>query len=265
VLLIDDQAEMRELLLRRLARDGFNVASATDGETALAMMRLERYDLVLLDLQMPGLDGQAILARIVADPQLRETAVIMLTVETARDAVLRCLEAGAVDYIVKPFDFIELRTRIWRAAVARGLAHAKRDDSGAFEVVPARVLVVDDQELNRSLLARRVEHAGYRATCVGSGQAALDKLRTEPHELVLLDIRMPGMDGFAVLREIRSDARLADSAVIMVSALNDSSSVRRSYELGADDYVTKPFSSAELKARMTICLSVREARRASCG
>jgi DNA-binding response OmpR family regulator len=68
-----------------------------------------------------------------------------------------------------------------------------------------------------------------------------------------------------VLREIRSDARLADSAVIMVSALNDSSSVRRSYELGADDYVTKPFSSAELKARMTICLSVREARRASCG
>jgi CheY-like chemotaxis protein len=265
LLLVDDQADMREPLSRQLAHDGFHVASAEDGETALAMMHVERYDLVLLDLQMPGLDGQAILARIVADPQLREAVVIMLTANNARDAVLRCLEAGAVDYIVKPFDYIEMKTRIWRAAVARGLAHAKRDDSGAYEVVPARVLVVDDQELNRNLLARRVEHAGYRATCVGSGEEALARLQTEPYDLVLLDIRMPGMDGFSVLRAIRSDPQLADTAVMMVSALNDSSAISRSYELGADDYVTKPFSLVELKARMTICLSVREARRAERG
>jgi CheY-like chemotaxis protein len=131
--------------------------------------------------------------------------------------------------------------------------------------MPARVLVVDDQELNRSLLARRVEHAGHRATCAGSGQEALDRLQTEPHDLVLLDIRMPGMDGFAVLSAIRSDARLADIAVVMVSASHDPDTISRSYELGADDYVTKPFSSAELKARMTICLTLREARRAECG
>jgi DNA-binding response OmpR family regulator len=265
LLLIDDQTDMRELLLRRLARDGFRVASANDGESALGMMRVERYDLVLLDLQMPGLDGHAILARIVADPQLCAAGVIMLTAENARDTVLRCLEAGAVDYIVKPFDYSEMKTRIWRAAVARGRAHARRHNGGTVAAMPARVLVVDDQELNRNLLARRVEHAGHRATCVGSGQEALASLQTEPHDLVLLDIRMPGMDGFAVLRAIRSSAPLADTAVMMVSALNDPNSIRRGYELGADDYVTKPFSSAELKARMMICLSVREARRAECG
>jgi DNA-binding response OmpR family regulator len=197
-----------------------------------------------------------------ADPQLREAAVIMLTATNARDAVLRCLEAGAVDYIVKPYDFREMKTRIWRGAVARGLAHAKRDDSGAVDVAPACVLVVDDQELNRSLLTRRVEHAGHRATCVASGEEALARLRTEPHDLVLLDIRMPGMDGFAVLRAIRAEARFDNTAVMMVSASNDSNTISRSYELGADDYVTKPFSSVELKARMTICLSVLEARRA---
>jgi CheY-like chemotaxis protein len=159
LLLIDDQSQARELLARRLARDGFQVASADCGETALAMMRVERYDLVLLDLQMPGLDGYALLRCIVSDPQLREAGVIMLTATSARDAVLRCLEAGAMDYIVKPYDFRELKTRVWRAAVARGLAHARRDDSGAVQVAPARVLVVDDQELNRTLLARRAERA----------------------------------------------------------------------------------------------------------
>ena len=262
LLLIDDQSDMRELLARRLAHDGFHVAGTDSGETALAMMRVERYDLVLLDLQMPGLDGYAILTRIAADPQLREAAVIMLTATNARDAVLRCLEAGAVDYIVKPYDFREMKTRIWRAAVARGLAHAKRDDSGAVEVAPARVLVVDDQELNRKLLARRVEHGGHRASCVASGEEALARLHTEPYDLVLLDIRMPGMDGFAVLRAIRAEARFQDTAVMMVSASNDSNTISRGYELGADDYVTKPFSSVELKARMTICLSVLESRRA---
>lgn len=262
LLLVDDQSGTRELLAQRLARDGFHVAGADSGECALAMMRIERYDLVLLDLQMPGLDGYAVLTRIVADPQLREAAVIMLTATNARDAVLRCLEAGAVDYIVKPYDFREMKTRIWRAAVARGLAHARRDDSGAVEVAPARVLVVDDQELNRNLLARRVEHAGHRATCVASGEEALERLQAEAHDLVLLDIRMPGMDGFAVLRAIRAEQRFENTAVMMVSASNDSNTISRSYELGADDYVTKPFSSVELKARLTICLSVLEARRA---
>jgi DNA-binding response OmpR family regulator len=226
------------------------------------MMAVERYDLVLLDLQMPDMDGHETLARIVRDPALRQSAVIMLTADKARDSVLRCLEAGAADYIVKPYDFIEMKSRIWRVAVSRGLANAKRDDTGAIEIAAARVLVVDDQALNRSLLARRVEQMGHRVSSVASGEEALARLRAEPHDLVLLDIQMPGLDGFSVLRAIRAEERLADIAVIMVSAHSDSSTIGRGYELGADDYVTKPYSSIELKARMTISLSVLAARRA---
>jgi DNA-binding response OmpR family regulator len=262
LLLVDDQADMRELLARRLARDGFHVATAASGERALEMMRVERYDLVLLDLQMPGLDGHETLAHIVADAALRAAAVIMLTATNAREAVLRCLQAGAADYIVKPYDFIEMKTRIWRVAVARGLANVKRDDAGAIEVAAARVLVVDDQELNRDLLARRVQQIGHHPSVAASGAEALARLRAEPHDLMLLDIQMPGMDGFEVLRTIRADEQLCGTAVMLVSALNDSTTIARGYELGSDDYVTKPFSSVELRARMTICLAVLEAKRA---
>ncbi len=263
LLLVDDQADMRELLARRLARDGFHVATAETGEGALEMMRVERYDLVLLDLQMPGLDGHATLARIMADPALRAAAVIMLTASSAREAVLRCLQAGAADYIVKPYDFIEMKTRIWRVAVARGLANVRRDDAGAIEVAAARVLVVDDQELNRTLLARRVQQIGHHPGVAAGGAEALARRRAEPHDLVLLDIQMPDMDGFEVLRTIREDEQLCGTAVMLVSALNDSATIARGYELGSDDYVTKPFSSVELKARMTICLAVLEAKRAA--
>lgn len=261
ILLVDDQTDMRESLARRLQHDAFHVATADNGEQALDMMRIERFDVALLALQMPGGGGYETLLRIKADPVLSKTNVLMLTVAKEREAVLRCLQAGAVDYLVKPCDFREMKTRIWRVALARGLVDSKHDDAGVIDTAKAQVLVVDDQGLSRDLLSRRVQALGHRATSVASGEEALTRLKSEPIDLVLLDIQMPGMDGFAVLSAIRTDERLCDTAVMLVSAHNDSATIARGYELGADDYITKPYSSVELEARMTICLAVRRAER----
>ena len=120
---------------------------------------------------------------------------------------------------------------------------------------PARVLVVDDLEPNRDLLARRVRRLGYEAVEAPDGRRALAELRRCPCDVVLLDITMPEMDGYETLRQMRADPALAAVPVIMVSAIDETDSVVRCLELGADDYLPKPFNPLVLRARLESSLA----------
>lgn len=102
----------RVLLSRQLAREGFSVAVAADGAAALASMRESDFDLVLLDMLMPGLDGVEVLERMQGDPALAETPVIMMSAMDEIEGVAHCLERGALDYLTKPFDPVLLQARI---------------------------------------------------------------------------------------------------------------------------------------------------------
>jgi class 3 adenylate cyclase len=117
------------------------------------------------------------------------------------------------------------------------------------------LLVVDDIEDNRVALKMRLALAGYEnVTEAENGLQALERLRENPFDLVLLDIMMPEMDGYQVLEEMRADTELRDIPVIMVSAVDDTESIVRCIELGASDYLTKPFNPAVLKARIGNCV-----------
>jgi class 3 adenylate cyclase len=117
------------------------------------------------------------------------------------------------------------------------------------------VLIVDDSEDNRMALSMRLGLAGYdNVTEATDGREALELLRSMPVGLVLLDIMMPGMDGYEVLEEMKADTDLRDVPVIMISALNEVDSVVRCIELGAADYLSKPFNPALLKARLDSCV-----------
>lgn len=121
-----------------------------------------------------------------------------------------------------------------------------------------KILVVDDEEAVRRFLQRILEDAGYDVITAANGQKALDKVSQFDIDLVLLDIKMPGIDGFEVLERIRQHSNIP---VIMVSALGEVASTESSLGLGADDYVTKPFSTRELLARIQVKL--RRAETAS--
>jgi serine phosphatase RsbU (regulator of sigma subunit) len=118
-----------------------------------------------------------------------------------------------------------------------------------------RLLVVDDLEINRDLLVRRVRRLGHEADIAVNGHEALEKLRAAPWDLVLLDITMPVMDGYDTLRHIKADPLMADTPVVMVSAIDETDSVVRCLELGADDYLTKPFNPIILQARIEASLA----------
>jgi class 3 adenylate cyclase/CheY-like chemotaxis protein len=116
------------------------------------------------------------------------------------------------------------------------------------------VLIVDDDEANRHFLRRRLERLRYRILEAGDGREALDVLGREEVDLVLLDIVMPLMDGFAVLQHRRDEAALRDIPFVVTSAVDEVESVVRCIELGAEDYLAKPFDPVILRARVTACL-----------
>ena len=132
--------------------------------------------------------------------------------------------------------------------------------AGPVSPAPARILVVDDVEDNRAVLQRRLERQGHAVTCAAGGGAALELLATAPFDLVLLDVMMPELDGFAVLERIKASPAMRDVPVIMISALDDMASVVRCIEGGAEDYLPKPFDPVLLKARIGACLEKKRLR-----
>lgn len=118
----------------------------------------------------------------------------------------------------------------------------------------AQILVVDDNEMNRDMLSRRLVKQGYAVQTANDGAQALERLRSDNTDLVLLDIQMPVMDGHQVLAHMKKDEVLRDVPVIVISAQNELDSVVQCIELGAEDYLSKPFNPVILKARITASL-----------
>jgi two-component system cell cycle response regulator len=122
------------------------------------------------------------------------------------------------------------------------------------------LLVVDDNSMNRIMLSRYISKLGYLATLAENGRQALEKLQGESFDLVLLDVEMPEMDGYQVLEHLKADTRLRDIPVIMISAVEELESVVKCIELGAQDYLPKPFNPVLLRARLTACLERKRLR-----
>lgn len=126
--------------------------------------------------------------------------------------------------------------------------------------VSGRILIADDDPANRDLLSRRLQRHGYQVSEADGGRAALERLRRERFDLLLLDVLMPDLDGREALEEIKADPALRDLPVIMLSALDQESDIARCIELGADDFVAKPFNPVFLRARIGACLEKKRLR-----
>jgi CheY-like chemotaxis protein len=143
-----------------------------------------------------------------------------------------------------------------KAAPVRGLD----DQVSTPHTGPGTLLVVDDSELNRDVLTRRLERQGHAVTAVANGREALETLSAERFDLVLLDILMPEMDGYEVLRRLKADPTIRDLPVIVISALDEIRSAVRCIEMGAEDYLLKPFDPILLRARIGACLEKKRLR-----
>jgi signal transduction histidine kinase/CheY-like chemotaxis protein len=182
VLVIDDEKSVRELVQRHLVKDGFRVVQASSGEEGIRLAREIRPDAITLDVLMPGMDGWAVLVALKADPDVRDTPVVMMTIVDDRNLGYAL---GAADYLVKPIE---------RERLLAALEPYRRD-------LP--VLVIDDDADFRDLLTRTLNGAGYSTVVAENGRVALERVREGPPGVILLDLMMPEMDGFEFITELQ--------------------------------------------------------------
>jgi class 3 adenylate cyclase len=181
-------------------------------------------------------------------------------IRAAGETIRRRAVADGDDALVPDLERIEAATARL-AALMRGVpASVERPlDTAAWGAGPTGasrgvIFVVDDNEENRDMLARRLRRQGYEVLTAAGGRPALETLARTPIDLVLLDVMMPDLDGYSVLKQIKGDAALRDIPVLMISALDELDSVVRCIQLGADDYLGKPFDPVLLQARIGACL-----------
>jgi GAF domain-containing protein/CheY-like chemotaxis protein len=197
VLVIDDEAAVRDLMQRFLTKEGFRVATAPGGEDGLKLARELRPDAITLDVMMPGMDGWAVLTALKADPDVADIPVIMLTIVDDRNLGYTL---GAADYLTKPID---------RDRLVTVLKKYRRD-------LP--VLIVDDDAVLRQLLRRILEPEGYKVVEAENGRVALDRLRAVSPSVILLDLMMPEMDGFEFVTEFRRHEAWRAIPIVVITA-----------------------------------------------
>jgi CheY-like chemotaxis protein len=263
LLLVDDEEANRLLLTRRLEQEGFLVTTAEQGRMALEMMRVQRFDLVLLDMNMPVMDGLTTLDAIKSDPLLQETAVMMLTASNNREHVVHCLTLGAADYLIKPVNPVELKQRVRRCLDNKAAPLEATIRVESKDLKGTRVLIVDDEPLNLRLLERRLGQLGFQVLAATGGREALVLLGHETIDAVLLDLNMPDMNGLEVLREIRANKLLSSLPVLMLSAENQEEMVEKCYHLGVNDYLCKPYHTQDLHVRLAVAMEIGRNKVAS--
>jgi DNA-binding response OmpR family regulator len=256
LLIIDDNAMNSDILSRRLSREGYDVLVESSGRGGLDVLAQRHVDLILLDILMPGMDGYEVLRILKEDPRTQTIPVIMLTAVHEIESVIRCLELGVDDYLTKPFNIPFVKSRI--AAVLHGRSDRQGEGQEAGPGPKRRLLIIDDNPMNRDMLSRRLEREGYEVLTADGGREGLDLIANHEIDLVLLDILMPGMDGYQVLRAMKEDGATRHLPVIMLTAVSDVESVKRCIDLGADDYLIKPFNSVLLKSRIAAVIADHE-------
>ncbi|MCB9694931.1 MAG: response regulator [Alphaproteobacteria bacterium] len=232
VLVVDDDPGVRELMARTLAGSGYQVLTASTGDQALARAKSYRPHVITLDVMMPGMDGWSVLGRLKEEPELRDVPVVMVSMVDERR---KGYALGATAYLTKPID---------RARLVE-LVSAFRAGTDGLDV-----LVVDDDPDVRELVRRTLANSEIHVREAEDGHAALSALEERRPGLVLLDLMMPGMDGFELLDAIGQIGTYDELPVIVLSALDLTAEQKAQLESRVEAVLEKGSCSQEELLRL---------------
>jgi two-component system sensor histidine kinase/response regulator len=256
VLVVDDIEPMRKVALAQLASLNIHrVHTAANGIEALRLLQAHPVDIVLADWNMPEMNGLDLLGALRADARFQHLPFVMITGETERNRIEDAIAKGVGDLLVKPYSGARLSQ-----AIERAMARTKTRPVSVPAPVPRQerapdaprltILIVDDRPDNLHVLANIFKN-DYRVQAADSGEKALALCRSDaPPALVLLDVIMPGMDGFEVAQRMRAHPNSENTPVIFVTAATDDATRLKGMTLGAVDFVTKPVDPVQIKLRV---------------
>jgi DNA-binding response OmpR family regulator len=248
ILVIDDSATFRERLCESLRARGYTVASAVSGEEGLRSIALNRPAAVVVDGALPGIDGAGVVRKLRLDAALRHIPCILLTGSEDGGAELHALDSGADAFVRKDEDLEMILARV--SAVLRNVVGDAAPRPGPNTLSAARILAVDDSLSYQHAQADVLRGEGYDVILAESGEEALQMLKAQAVDCILLDRIMPGLGGTETCRRLKADPATRDIPLIMLTAMEDREAMIEGLSTGADDYVLKSSEFDVLKARV---------------
>jgi CheY-like chemotaxis protein len=224
ILVVDDERDILSLLQHHLSTQGYQVITATTGAQAIAKAISEKPDLITLDLLLPDRHGLDVLRELKERPQTTRIPVVVLSVAQDETDGYRL---GALDYIVKPVDENQLLETISQILHSKG-----------------KILIAEDTEDTATMLFELLSRYGYQTLLAANGYEALAVARREQPGLILLDLKMPGMDGYEALTHLKKDPQTRSIPILVMSAhaVDPVQERLRVQEMGATDFFAKPLS-----------------------
>jgi CheY-like chemotaxis protein len=259
VLIVDDHPGMATTLARAVSQIGpeLEVISANGGRDALDRVKDLPVDLLITDMMMPDMNGMELIEKLYSHPAGRPAFTILMTAYDVPGLKESARRLKVNETIIKPFPPERLR-QIVRVAL-EGMNQTRAAQPVMVSHQQFKILVADDVSDNVSLLARYLQSEGFHYITASDGAETLDKTRSEMPDLILLDVNMPQKDGFEVIKELRADPAIEHTPVIILTAARiDQMDIRTGLNVGADDYITKPFDRRELLARIRTKLRAKE-------
>jgi two-component system, sensor histidine kinase and response regulator len=265
VLIVDDNRTNRLILHKMVERWGMNPTSVSDGEQALNELSAAEnanhaFGLILTDMHMPGMDGFGLVGHLKARVKFSTPTIMMLTSGARRGDAARCEELGIAAYLTKPVRQAELREAVIRALRAKQeelplpliTRHSLPDKGDLLRSL--HVLLAEDNRVNQMIATRLLEKRGHHVVLAGNGEEALAALAQRSFDLVLMDVHMPGMDGFEATKAIRKKEKSTGlhQPVIAMTALAMTGDRERCLAAGMDGYLTKPIDLQKLDEALAV-------------
>ena len=258
IVLMEDEALLRNLLKRKLEMNGYEILTANNGEEGINILK-DGYipDLILLDIVMPIKDGFEVLANLRDDEKLSSIPVIIISNSGQPVEIEKVKKFGIIDYLVKTdFDPEEVLQKVSnffgknQTIVNDKSENISKEEEEEEEIKATtnakinskqgtRIILAEDDDFLRDICETKLKKEGFVVSAACDGAEALALIEKENPEIILLDVIMPKMDGFEVLKSIKKIPEKASIPVIMLTNLGQTSEIEKGFALGAEDYIIK--------------------------
>lgn len=272
ILVVEDDVVLRDVLKEKLLQKGYEVSTVDDGEEAMRFVAENQPDLILLDILMPRKGGMEVMEELNQDLELKKIPIIVISNSGQPVEVQRAKELGAKEFLIKavfdPNEVLEKVAKVLNESSDSSASFSSQevtdtnedgeetmvvelDDEPAEEDGGAsnnqkskrgeeqKILVVEDDKFLRELFVRKMFNEGFDVESAVDADQAFDVLKNRKPQIILLDLILPGVDGFEILTQIKADSNLKDIPVMVISNLGQKEDIDRAMELGAVDFLIK--------------------------
>jgi DNA-binding response OmpR family regulator len=244
ILIIEDDVFLGDVLDEKFRKEGYNVYLSRDGREGFAEMKKLKPDLVLLDIILPNMNGYEILEAKQKDEEIKKIPVIIISNSGQPVEINRALELGVKDYFIKAeFDpeevVVKVRGFLQKGEESQEIASVNNTRVSTGALAGKKLLWVEDDSFLSEIMARKLSSEKCALMHTSNGEEALTLLTKELPDIILLDILLPGMNGFELLEKIKANPKTKDIPVVMLSNLSQQSDIDKSKKLGAVKFLVK--------------------------